>query len=231
MTKQESFKKRIRARMQETGEKYNAARRALIEQAERRNDAADGGRTWVAEPDLSDEVIAEATGRGWDAWVDLIEADPIADEGHTAVAAWLQSAHDVDGWWAQATTVGWERITGRRLRHQMADGTFTANKSRTLDIDAEQLRALLLDPDGRDALFPAHDPELRSRPDAKALRIGLGEGVAVIATDPRDDGRTTVSVSHEKLPTATEVELWKEFWADWLEALAEDAVTGPRLGR
>lgn len=75
MTKQESFKKRIRARMQETGERYNADRRALIEQAERRKgatdatDATDGGRTWVAEPDLSDEVIAEATGRGWDALV------------------------------------------------------------------------------------------------------------------------------------------------------------------
>lgn len=222
MTTQESFKKRIRARMQRTGEKYNAARRALIEQAQRRQHAVDGARTWAADPEMSDEAIAEATGRGWDAWVELIEVDPVADQGHTAVAAWIQSAHGVDGWWAQAVTVGWERITGRRLPHQMADGTFTANKSRTLDIDADQLRSLLLDADGREALFPAHEPELRSRPDAKALRLGLGQGVAVIAIDPRGDGRTTVSVGHEKLPTLEDVELWKEFWADWLDALAED---------
>lgn len=221
MTKQESFKKRIRARMQQTGEKYNAARRALIEQAQRREDADGGGRTWAAEPELSDDAITEATGRGWDAWVELIEADPVAEQGHTAVAAWLQSEHDVEGWWAQSVTVGWERITGRRLPHQMADGTFTANKSRTLDIDADQLRSLLLDPDGRAVLFPAHQPELRSRPDAKALRLGLGQGVAVIAMDPRDDGRTTVSIGHEKLPTSDDVELWKDFWADWLAALAD----------
>ena len=227
MTTQESFKKRIRARMQETGEKYNAARRALIEQARRREEAprrdgADGGdRTWAADPELSDDAITEATGRGWDAWVELIEAGPVAEQGHTAVAAWLQAEHGVEGWWAQAVTVGWERITGRRLPHQMADGTFTANKSRTLDIGADQLRGLLLDPDGRDALFPAHDAELRSRPDANALRLGLGQGVAVIAVDPRDDGRTTVSVSHEKLPIADDVELWKDFWDDWLSALAD----------
>lgn len=103
----------------------------------------------------------------------------------------------------------------------MADGTFTANKSRTLDIDADQLRSLLLDPDGRDVLFPAHEPELRSRPDAGALRLGLGQGVAGIAIDPRDDGRTTVSIGHEKLPTSDDVELWKEFWADWLTVLAD----------
>lgn len=222
MTTQESFKKRIRARMQQTGEKYNAARRALIEQAERRAQATDGGRAWAAEPELSDASIAEATGHGWDAWVELIEADPVAEQGHTAVAAWLQSAHGTDGWWAQAVTVGWERITGRRLPHQMADGTFTANKSRTLDLDVEQLRAMLLDPDGREALFPTHDAELRSRPDAKALRIGLEQGIAVIAMDPRGDGRTTVSIGHEKLPTLDDVELWKEFWADWLDALADD---------
>jgi hypothetical protein len=33
MTRQESFKRRIRARMEKTGEKYGAARRSLIEQA------------------------------------------------------------------------------------------------------------------------------------------------------------------------------------------------------
>ena len=39
MTRNESFKRRIRARMAKTGEKYNAARRALIEQATDRRGA------------------------------------------------------------------------------------------------------------------------------------------------------------------------------------------------
>lgn len=227
MTKQESFKKRIRARMEKTGEKYNAARRALIEQAEERRQIAPtaGGREWAAHPEHSDDAVREATGRGWDEWVDLIEADPVAEAGHTAVAAWLQD-HDVDGWWAQSVTGGWERITGRRLPHQMADGTFTANRSRTIHgLDGAMLRELLLDDGGRDVLFPEHDVELRSRPTTKSLRFGIGGGVALIDIAPKGDDRTTVTVAHEKLPTLDDVHVWKQFWGDWLEALEPDTTT------
>lgn len=222
MTTQESFKKRIRARMEQTGEKYNAARRALIEQAERRERIrpADGGRAWAAEPEHGDDAVRDATGRGWDAWVDLIEASDVAAEGHTAVAAWLQEEHDVDGWWAQSVTGGWERITGRRLPHQMPDGTFTANRSRTLrGLDGDALRTLLLAEDGRAVLFPEHEVTLRSRPTSKSLRFGIGGGVALIDITPKDDERTVVTIAHEKLPSFDDVGLWKDFWGDWLDAL------------
>jgi hypothetical protein len=42
--------------------------------------------------------------------------------------------------------------------------------------------------------------------------------VAVLA---RDDGRVTVTVAHTKLSAPEDVDLWKAFWADWLEALDE----------
>lgn len=216
MTKQESFKRRIRARMAKTGERYGAARRVLIEQA-----ATRGGRRWVSEPETGDDAVREATGRGYDEWCDLIEAWPSHDEGHTAVAAWLQDEHDVDGWWAQTVTVGWERITGRRLPHQRPDGTFSAGRTRTVTTDVAALREMLLDDEDRAALFPGHETELRSRPTAKTLRIGIGGGVAQIAIDERPDGRATVSVAHERLPEPGDVDHWKAFWGDWLEALDE----------
>jgi len=216
MTRNESFKRRIRARMTKTGEKYGAARRVLIEQAARRSSTG-----WIAEPEQTDEVIRDRTGRGWDEWRELVDAWPGHDDGHGAVAAWLQAEHDVDGWWAQAVTLGWERITGRRLRHQMADGTFTANRSATITVDGDALRELLLDTDGRELLFPGLDVELRSRPTSKNIRLGLGGGVAQLYLEPRDDGRVTVHVAHEKLPGADDVALWKEFWGDWLAALDE----------
>lgn len=228
MTTQESFKKRIRARMEKTGEKYNAARRALIEQAQQRQQIpqADGGRAWSAQPEHGDDAVREATGRGWDEWVDLLEDAPVAEEGHTAVAAWLQDEHEVDGWWAQSVTGGWERITGRRLPHQMPDGTFTANRSRTIDgLDGDVLRGVLLDADGRDVLFPEHAVELRSRPTTKVLRFGIGGGVALIDIARKAGDRTTVTVAHEKLATLDDVRVWKQFWGDWLEALAADAAS------
>lgn len=214
MTRNESFKRRIRARMSRTGEKYGAARRTLIDQASARD-----ARGWVSDPEHTDAVIRENTGRGWDEWVALIDAWPGHSDGHGAVAAWVQSEHDIGGWWAQSVTVGWERITGRRLPHQVSDGTFTANRSATVTTDDVALRELLLDADGRSALFPGLDAQLRSRPTSKNVRIGLDDGVVEIGIAPRDDGRATVTVSHAKLAASEDVAVWKQFWGDWLAAL------------
>jgi len=216
MTRNESFKRRIRARMAKTGEKYNAARRALIEQAKDRDD-----RGWVSDPEHSDEVVRANTSRGWEEWREVINAWPRHEDGHTAVAAWLQDEHDVDGWWAQAVTGGWERITGRRLPYQMADGTFTANKSATITTNHGALREMLLEAGGRADLFPGLDPELRSRPTSRNVRIGFEQGVAEINLAPTDDGRVTVTVAHAKLESPEDVEQWKGFWSEWLAALGE----------
>ena len=172
----------------------------------------------AAEPEVADERIREATGRGWDEWRALIDDAGLRDVGHTAIAAWLGSEHQVEAWWAQAVTIGYERIVGLRRRGQMADGTFTVNAGRTLELDADDLRARLLD--GRDGLFPGMATDLRSRAASKAVRIAFPEGVALIAIDPAAKGRTKVTVQHEKLPSPEAAERLKAYWTDWLAALA-----------
>lgn len=217
MTRNESFKRRVRERMAKTGEKYGAARRVLIEQAASRDRPS-----WVSDPGHTDAVIRQNTGRDWNDWRGLIDRWPDHERGHTAVASWLRDEHDVDGWWAQAITVGWERITGRRLPHQMGDGTFTANRSATISTDALALREMLLDDDGRLDLFPGLDTELRSRPTSKNVRVGLGGGVAEIAIAGRDDRRATITVAHAKLSSPEDAASWKAYWTDWLQALDDD---------
>ncbi len=227
MTTQESFKHRIRERMSKTGERYGAARRALLARAETRT--ARPGRSWVVDPGQSDERIRENTGRSWDEWADLIDAGPGRTAGHTAIATWLRDEHGVDAWWAQSVTVGYERITGLRLPGQMPDGTFTVSRSRTVDADGETLRAMLLDETDRRGLFPGRTMTLRSKPSAKSLRFGTtdaesgtGDGVVAFAIDPAG-ARTRVTVSHEKLPSPAAGEVWKEYWTDWLVELADAA--------
>jgi hypothetical protein len=224
MTAQESFKRRVRARMAKTGERYAAARRALIDQADARTG---GSRVWRSQPETGDRAVVDATGRSWDDWVDLIEADgpigqPPSMDDHPAIAAWLTDRHGLDGWWAQTVTGGYERITGVRLPYQRPDGTFTAGKSATVSGDAEELRALLLDEAGRVALFPGHNIELLSRPSAKAIRLAVGNGVAQLSLTDTGDGRVKVSVAHERLPDLEEVERWKFWWEEWLVAIDAD---------
>ena len=214
MTRQETFKRRIRQRMEKTGERYGAARRALIEQS-----SSPGKRQWASEPEMAEDTLREATGRGWDEWCDVIDAWPGHADGHTAIATYVREEHGVEGWWAQTVTVGYERITGLRLPHQQPDGTFSAGKSRTVTVDAGLLREMLLDDEDRADLFPGFETELRSRTSSKVLRIGIGPGTAQIALDTQADGRVKITIAHDKLPTPEAVEEWKTYWSDWLAAV------------
>ena len=216
MTKQETFKRRVRARMAKTGERYGAARRVLIDRAGNTR-----GRTWAAEPETSDETVRSATNRGWNEWADILDPWPGRSEGHTAMAGYLRDEHGLDGWWAQSVTVGYERISGLRLPYQQPDVTFSAGKWRTVTVDAAALRAMLLDDGDRTDLFPGFETELRSRPTSKVLRIAIGPGTAQVAIDPQAGGKTKVSVVHDHLPTTGDVETWKDYWSDWLEAIDE----------
>lgn len=217
MTRQESFKRRIRARMENTGERYAAARRALVQQS-----TAEDGRTWAAAPETSDEAIREATGRGWNEWCDILDAWPGDPSDHPAMVAFVQEEYDVSGWWSQSVAVGYERITGLRLPYQQPDGTFSAGKSRTVDIDPGLLRAMLLDDRDREDLFGGQTTHLRSKPTAKVLRVGIGSGVAQIAIDPQPNGRVKVTIAHERLPHSEDVEVWKAYWDEWLADLEEE---------
>ena len=199
--------------MEKTGERYGAARRVLIEQS------SSGKRQWASEPEMAEDTLREATGHGWNEWCDIIDAWPGHADGHTAIATFVREEHGVDGWWAQTVTVGYERITGLRLPHQQPDGTFSAGKSRTVTVDPELLREMLLDDDDRADLFPGLETKLRSRLTSKVLRIGIGPGTAQIALDAQDDGQVKITIAHDKLPTPEAVGEWKGYWSDWLEAV------------
>ena len=179
--------------------------------------AATKAEKWVSAPDAPDEKVRAATGKGWDEWRAIIDAWNGREKGHTAIAAWLVDEHGVDGWWAQSVTVGYERITGMRLKGQMPDGTFTVGTTRTAAVDAAQLREELLDDERRAKLFPGLDTELRSKPTSKNVRLRMGDaGSAELSFTPKADGRTTIVVQHGKLPSPEAMEAWKSFWAEWI---------------
>ena len=182
-------------------------------------------RIWAAEPVQTDDAIRERTGHAWEDWVDLIDAGPGRQAGHTAIAAWVHAEHDLSGWWAQGVTVGYERIAGLRLPGQMPDGSFSVSRSRVLDLPAPLLRAALLEGDSRADLFAGLDTELRSKPASKSLRLNVRRaghplGSLLFSADPVPDGRLRLTVTHDKLPSFDDGELWQQYWADWLAAVA-----------
>ena len=80
MTKQKSFKGRVRARMEKTSESYTAARRQLLAKAGAESTAPEAAGPAAAPVNApgakrpySDDVLRANTGRTWDEWFALLD--------------------------------------------------------------------------------------------------------------------------------------------------------------
>lgn len=207
MTKQKSFKGRVRGRMAKTGESYTAARRQLIRSSEQT---------------VADAAVDSRTGRTREAWFALLDAWDAHAHKHSTIATWLVETHGVDGWWAQNITVAYEQARGLRVPGQRSDGTFSASVSKTIGVAAERVREAFLDPQSRARWLPDVDLELRSAPSAKALRA-TGPGGILVIFDATTKGpeKALAAVALEKLPdTDTAAEL-RTLWRERLSALKQ----------
>src|SRR5215204_7648695 len=132
MTVQKSFKRLVRARMAKTGESYTAARARLL--------AAEPGQKATEGPKLSvsEAVITERTGRGWEEWFDLLDSWGAYDIPQAEASAWVASELGLDRWSAQAVTINYQRARGLRAVGEHADG-FTVTASKTVGVPVERL--------------------------------------------------------------------------------------------
>lgn len=168
-------------------------------------------------PPVSDDAVRKATGRDWAGW--RVELDRWAqDLDHKTIARKLHEEYGLSGWWAQMVTGSWEMLTGRREKHERTEG-FQATASKTVAAPAGLVEAAFL----HDAVFAGWGPQGRlkvtsNRP-GKTVN-GLWEGdyrggrIAVWLSEA--DGKTRITLSHEKLATA---EICDALKAEWRAAL------------
>ena len=126
MTRQKSFKRLVRTRMEKTGESYTAARAGLLAGEEERQAAE---QPWLA---TSDEKIRERTGRGWEEWFDLLDEWGAAERTHREIARWVAEQLGIGPlvWAAQAITSSYERARGLRALGETEQG-FAVSTTRT----------------------------------------------------------------------------------------------------
>jgi hypothetical protein len=204
MTQQRSFKRLVRNRMEKTGESYTAARAMLLAAAE--------PAPWLA---TSDEAIRERTGRGWEAWFDLLDAWGALGMKHRDIARRVAAELEIDplAWNAQAITASYERTRGLRVAGQKEDG-FSITASRTVAVPVERLY---------DAFFATADDRLRERTVTrpKSARFDWGDnGSRVHVTfDAAGEAKSRVFVEHARLADADEAERMKAFWRERLVEL------------
>jgi len=149
MTKERSFKRRVRERMSKTGERYTTARSQVVQ----KRDRLESTRLSDTTDRPSDDKVLDVTGKKWDTWFSVLDEWGARERKHGETAGYLSEEHSVPGWWAQAITMWYERSRGLRLKHQQADG-FTVYASKTIavpgiELDRNPFACMLGGPDGR----------------------------------------------------------------------------------
>lgn len=193
---------------------------------------SDMGTGRVTRPEVSDEAVRRATGRGWDEWVRLIDGRQVESFSHRDTAAWLASEQGLDGWWAQCVTVGYERLRGLRDANQTTSG-FRVGVSRTLPLPIERVWAAISDDAAREAWAGAGSLRVRRLNAPRVARFDFTDGRSRVTAGLLAKGdRTTLSIEHERLAGPEAVEPMRTFWRERLTALerhlADDA--GGRAG-
>ena len=226
MTRQKTFKRRVRERMAKTGESYTAARRMLIAAGERPEAAVAEFKPFVAE-----EKVVAATGRGWREWFGLLDEWGAARRTHREIARWLREEHAVDGWYSQSLTVGYERARGLRAVGENEHG-FAITASRTVAVPVERLFESFDDEALRARLLPGADLHVRTATAPKSARYDWedGETRVIVGFEELGESKSRVALSHERLPDADTADAMREFWRARLSGLKAQLEEGEVRG-
>ena len=171
---------------------------------------------------MSDQALIEGTGADWKTWLALLDERDAAALDHTAIARMLVQEFEVDGWWAQSITVGYEQERGMREPGQRPDGTFSANASKTVPGSITDVFEQLADPAAQAGWLGDIELTQRSASPPKSVRFDASDGTRVLANlTAKGDAKTAVQVEIAKLGSAEAIAAAKADWKTRLERLAE----------
>jgi hypothetical protein len=221
MTRQRSFKRLVRLRMEKTGESYTAARASLLAG----NEKGAGAATPVMP--ISEEAIRKRTGRGWEEWFDLLDEAGASERMHKEIAASLADEHGVDGWSAQSITVAYERARMGRAVGERESG-FEISASKTVAVPVERLFDAVVDETSRSRWLGAAELRERTSTRPRSARYDWGDGTTrvIFGFEAKGADKSLVSLVHERLPDAGEAERMKGYWRERLAALKSELEGG-----
>ena len=243
MTTQKDFKRVVRARMQKTGESYTAARASLLRKNGHVRSARLGSSVVprgavAAEPaspppagfakiaGQSDETIKAKTGCTWEKWVWALDHVNAQAWPHREIARYVHEKYQVPGWWAQAVTVGYERIRGLREKGQRRSGAWEASKSRTIGAGVSTVFRAVKEPRRRRAWLGDVNVVVRTAVPNKSVRLTWEDGTSVeVYLVSKGRSKSQVTVQHTRLPSREAKERLTAFWAERLGVLAETVAT------
>jgi hypothetical protein len=229
MPSNKDLKRLVRARMRKTGEAYTAARAQIVKKPQHRSpNGAPAARSagaasgeFASLAGMSDAAVKEHTGCTWDRWVRALDQHGAAAMPHRDIVTLVSTKYKVPDWWSQMVTVGYERIKGLRARGQRRDGSYEATKSRTFGVPVATLFDAWADARRRKAWL-GERVTIRTATAPKSMRIGWSDGsIIAVGFYAKGASKSSVAVSHAKLPDRDTAERLKQYWTERLDALGD----------
>ena len=175
----------------------------------------------ATKPKVSDEALKKATGRDWNEWAVLLDAEGAARMKHPEIARVVDQKFNAGPWWSQMVTVGYEQMRGLRVLHQKAGG-FEVSRSKTIAAPIARVYTAWTSPSLRKKWLADPDVDVSTTMEHKHVRFGWVDGNSRATAYFVDKGeKTAVTVQHSKLRDAKAAEKMKKYWGAQLDALAE----------
>ncbi|MCS6711404.1 hypothetical protein JSY14_04970 [Brachybacterium sp. EF45031] len=166
-------------------------------------------------------AIESATGTPFREWAQMLDEAGARAMDHAEIVRTLRAGGRLDSdWWAQSLTVAYEQWIGRRVVGQTCDGAFNASASRTLPLDPDTAR------DTWDAFLTPQLQELglsdvrtSDTPRWRYWRANVADGSTLsVNISAKDQGRSVLAITHDRLEDADARDAWKARWAQVLTA-------------
>jgi uncharacterized protein YndB with AHSA1/START domain len=168
---------------------------------------------------MSDEAVRVRTGKTWPEWFHLLDTAGATGMTHQQIVAYLVREHGLGSWWQQMVTVTYEQARGLREKHQRPDG-YQISRSKVLPVSIDLLYAAWLDPRQRLRWLGDMEINITTATPGKSIRASLPDGTRLdVNYYLKGEGKSQVTVEHQKLPDATSAEARKTFWSDALNRL------------
>lgn len=219
MPKDKDLKRLARERMLKTGESYTTARAQLL--AKR---SLSGQR--LTEPELAElaglstDALVRATRHDWRWWLDQLDDAGMRDKAHREITRYVDQTYEISRWWTQSMVIGYERIVGLREIGQRREGTYDANKSKTVPVPVATLYAAFDDEGARQAWMPNVAWTVRTSTPPRSIRLTWSDECPVeLWFTAKGEAKSSVQIQHRKLASKEEAERVKGEWAERIEAL------------
>lgn len=167
-------------------------------------------------------MIKAKTGCNWERWVKALDKWGAETMSHREIAEMVNTKWEVDGWWSQSVTVGYERIKGLRERGQRRDGSYEASKSRTFNVPVAKLYDAWANAATRKRWLDGADVKVRTATAPKSMRLGWDDGTIIaVGFTPKGKSKSSVAVQHTKLPDRETAARLRKYWTDSFDALGD----------